>query len=138
MPTMSSLSRSLNSTESSEFNSPPNTRWSNCFEVVSIMSQILPGSCERQRLFAHQREERLVTRTPGGNKCAMQRIGAIVDERLTRECGQCPAGLVHQKIGSRKVPVVAVARGERKIERAGGDPRQAQREREDLRFHDQI
>src|SRR3954467_2658292 len=108
MPTMSNLSSSLNSTESSDFNSPPNTRWRSCFGVVSVMSQFLPGSCERQRLLAHQREERLVTRTPGGNKRAMQRIGAIVDEGLTRECRQCAAGLVHQKIGSRKVPVVAV------------------------------
>ena len=59
-----------------------------------------------------------MTRTPGGNKRAMQRIGAIVDQGLTRECGQRAAGFVHQKIGSRKVPVVAVVRREGQIERA--------------------
>src|SRR6476646_527967 len=108
MPTMSILSRSLNSTESRLFSSPPNTRWSNCFGVASLILSSPRLSCEHQRLLAKEREKRLVTRTPGGNKRAMQRIGAIVNEGLTRECRQCAAGLVHQKIGSRKVPVVAV------------------------------
>src|SRR5947208_2162231 len=108
MPTMSSLSKSLNSTESSDFNSPPNTRWSNCFGAVSVIGNSSASSSERQRLLAYQREERLVTRTPGGNKRAMQRIGAVINEGLTLECCQCAAGLVHQKVGSCKVPVVAV------------------------------
>src|ERR1043165_3642301 len=137
MPTTSSFSKSLNSTDSSDVSSPPNTRCSNCFASVSLMPKSSP-SCEHQRLVANQREKRLVTRTPGGDQRAMQRVGAIVNEGLTRERGQCAAGLVHQKIGSRKVPVVAVMRGKREIERACGDARQPQRERKHLRFHDEV
>ena len=39
----------------------------------------------------------------------MNRLTAIVDRRSSRECCELPAGFVHQKIGCRKVPVVAVA-----------------------------
>src|SRR3954452_1746945 len=92
-------------------------------------------SCERQGLVADQREERLVTRTPGGNKRAMQRIGAVVNEGLTRERGQCAAGLVQQKTGGGRVPVVTVVRREGDIERARRDARQPQCQRENLRFH---
>ena len=43
--------------------------------------------------------------------------------------GHRAAGFVHQKVGSRKVPVVAVAAGEGGIERAMGDARKPQRQR---------
>ena len=66
-------------------------------------------SRERQRSRPHQREQASWRVAAGRNKRAMQRIGAIVDQNLPSSVVNRAAGFVHQKIGSRKVPVVAVA-----------------------------
>ena len=53
--------------------------------------------------------------------------------RLAVEIGQRAAGFVHQKVGCRKVPVVAVAADDGDVDLAMGDPRQPQRQRADAR-----
>ena len=60
-----------------------------------------------------------VARAPGGEQRVMDRIGPIVDQRLPRYRRYQPAGFVHQKVGCRKIPVMAVRPGESAIERAG-------------------
>ena len=67
-----------------------------------------------------------MTRAPGGQQRVMDRIGPIVDQRLPRYRRYQPAGFVHQKVGCRKIPIMAVRPGESAIERAGGDARDPQ------------
>ena len=49
---------------------------------------------------------------PAAISDAVDRIGPVVDQNPAVERGHAAAGFVHQKVGSRKVPVVAVAAGE--------------------------
>ena len=73
----------------------------------------------------------------GRDQHAMNRIGLIVGQRLALERGQHAAGFVHQKISSRKVPIVAVAAGDGRIQFALRHARQAQCKRMDARHrHD--
>ena|GEM_PF-5306555 len=63
-----------------------------------------------------------------GDQGLMHRFGSIVDEYPPRDIGQRAACFVHQKVGRRKVLVVARPPRERDIERALGDAREAQRQ----------
>ena len=53
-----------------------------------------------------------------GDERAVPRVGAIVDQPPPGKVGHDAAGFVHQKVGCRKVPVVAVAAGDGDIEDA--------------------
>ncbi len=66
---------------------------------------------------------------PSRHQHAVDGLRLVVNQRLTVEPGDCPAGFVHQKIGSRKVPVVAGTAGDGAVQLAGRNPRDAQRER---------
>ena len=61
----------------------------------------------------------------------MHRLRAVIGQNLPRQRGQRTAGFVHQKVGRRKVPVVAVAACKSDVERALRDACKAQRERAD-------
>ena len=63
-----------------------------------------------------------------GDQGFMHRVGSIVGEYPPLDVGQRTARFVHQKVGGRKVPVVARPPGESHIERALGDAREAQRQ----------
>ena len=65
----------------------------------------------------------------GGHQRAVNRIGAIVDQRLPRQSRYGATGFVHQKVGRRKVPVMAVGRGKAAVQRAAGDAGNTQRKR---------
>ena len=52
----------------------------------------------------------------GVTPAAMDRLGAVVGQNLPRQRGQRTAGFVHQKVGGRKVPVVAVSPGKSDVE----------------------
>ena len=71
--------------------------------------------------------------TARGDQGFMRRVGSIVGEYSSPDIGQRTACFVHQKVGRRKVPIVARPPRERNIERALGDARQPQRERMNFR-----
>jgi hypothetical protein len=54
-----------------------------------------------------QSKQRPVPGAPGGDQGPVHQLGAIINRRLPRERRQSAAGFVHQKVGSRKVPIVA-------------------------------
>ena len=62
----------------------------------------------------------------GGNQRAMHDMRVIIAQRLAGKIGHHAAGFVHQKVGRRKVPVMAAGRGEGGIERAMRDAGQPQ------------
>ena len=137
----STLSRSLNSVASSLLSSPPNTRWSNCFcgvgaDIASSSTLSTPGAqrytgslvCARMRSASAACRSR-----PAASSDAVDRIGPVVDQNPAVERGQHAAGFVHQKVGSRKVPVVAVAAGDGGVELACGHAGEPQRQRMNAR-----
>ena len=60
-----------------------------------------------------------------GDQGFMHRVGSIVGEYPPLDIGQRTACFVHQKVGRRKVPIVAGPPRESRVERALGDPREA-------------
>jgi len=75
---------------------------------------------------------------PGGNQRAMHDMRAVIAKPLAGKIGEHAAGFVHQKIGRRKVPVMAAGRGERGIEFSLRDAREPQRERMHLGLRQDI
>ena len=65
----------------------------------------------------------------GRDERPVPRHGTIIGDRPTREGRYRAACFVHQKIGRRKIPVVAVAAGDGDVERALRDAGETQRER---------
>src|SRR3954447_12122330 len=112
MPTMSSLSRSLNSAPPSSVSSPPKTRCGSCFLCAAMAAPVFTPednarSGELAHPVAHERHDRLVPCGTGGNQRPMRHKRAVEAEREAGEVGQHAAGFVHQKVGGGKVPVVA-------------------------------
>src|SRR5687767_9781505 len=132
MPTMSSFARSLNSRLSMLVNSPPKTRCSNCLRGWLDIFDLSP-SAETDAPALHEVDHLLMARAPGRDQSRVHRFGSIIDQSLADQGRQPAAGLVHQEIGRREVPVMTVVGRNRRIERALSDAREAQRERGDPR-----
>jgi hypothetical protein len=77
---------------------------------------------------AYQIDQRIVPGGTRGDQGAMRRMRSIIGEGPPGKVGHHAAGFVHQKVGRRKVPVVAAMRREGRAERAVGDARQPQRQ----------
>ncbi len=68
----------------------------------------------------------------GGDQRAVHHVRAIIDKPPPRKVGHHAAGFVHQKVGRRKIPIVAAAGGKGGIELAMRDADKPQRQREDF------
>ena len=68
---------------------------------------------------------------------AVNRIRPVIDEHPAVERGHHASGFVHQKIGSRKVPIMAVAAGHCGLDLALRHAHETQRQRIDARDHDE-
>src|SRR5262249_28155973 len=113
--------------------SPPYALENASTHMLGAACAITPTAPVRSRKLrqpiANEAEQQLVTGAAGSHQRAMNRLGPIVDQRSPRKTRDQPAGFVHQKIGCRKVPIVAVGGSKGAIERAGGNARKPQGER---------
>src|SRR6185369_17343583 len=101
----------------------PTVSWKAEDETIRLISDIgnrssldVCGNGSRRRLrefaraVAHQAEEGGMAGRAGRDQCAVHDMRTIVIQRLPGEIGEQTAGFVHQKVGGRKVPVVAAGR----------------------------
>ncbi len=73
--------------------------------------------------------------TVGGQQNSVPQLRSIIEHRATSDMCQRSASFVHQKIGRRKVPVMAVGSGNRDVNSSLRDAGEPQRKRMDAR-HD--
>jgi hypothetical protein len=76
--------------------------------------------------------------TSGGGQNSVPRVRAVIEHRATSDTRQRPAGFVHQKIGCRKVPVVAVGSGNCSIHSSLRDAGKAKRKGVNARQDDEV
>src|SRR6476661_8554683 len=130
---MSSLLRSRNSRPATLFNSPPKTRWSNCFAGCCGVSDMkfAPRRMALRKREAFIPKKFSKSRVPvqsGREQYPMPRHRTIIDDATASDRGEHATGFVHQKVGSRKVPVVTVGTSDCDIACAIRDLSQSQRQ----------
>jgi hypothetical protein len=76
---------------------------------------------------AHKIDQGGVAGRPGGNQRTVRRVRAVIDKPPPRKLRHHAAGFVHQKVGRRKIPIVAAGRRKGGIERAMPDAGEPQR-----------
>src|SRR6185503_9800510 len=130
---MSSLSRFLNPLPPRSVSPPPMTRWRSCFGESDIVfpwvAAVNRSLGELGHAVADEPQDGPMAGGTGCDQCTMHDVRAVEAERAAGEVGHEAAGFVHQKMCSRKVPVVAAAGGKRSVQNAFADLRQAQRQR---------
>src|ERR1700722_8688450 len=123
------------------FNSPPKTRWSNCFAAcweTSAMTLRSAQDSQSRRREAFIPKEFSKCRVPvpsGRDQCPVPWHRTIIGDAAAPDRCKHAARFVHQKIGSRKVPVVTVGTGDCDVAIALRNLRQTQRQRTHARNH---
>jgi hypothetical protein len=77
---------------------------------------------------AHEVDQCAMTGLTGSDQRAVCALQPIIYQWLTNKISEHPAGFVHQKVGRRKVPVMAAGRGQGSIELAMRYPSEAEGE----------